>query len=256
MDIYNLDVLDIPTNVPVARLDEDDQVYRTAREKYEAIIETIDEARGRGQPVLVGTTSIEKSELLAEMLKAKGVPHNVLNARYHEQEAAIVAQAGVPGAVTIATNMAGRGTDIKLGGNLEMRVAIELADVPQGPGARPAHRGHQGRDRGQQAEGAGGRRPVRHRHRAPREPPHRQPAARPFRPPGRPRPLAVLSLARRRPDAHLRLRAPELHAEDAAASRRARPSSIRGSTRRWRRRSRRSRRATSTSARTSSSSTT
>ena len=133
MDIYSLDVLDIPTNVPVARADEDDQVYRTAKEKFEAIIETIQEARGRGQPVLVGTTSIEKSELLADMLKNRGVPHSVLNARYHEQEAAIVAQAGVPGAVTIATNMAGRGTDIKLGGNLEMRVAIELADLPPGP---------------------------------------------------------------------------------------------------------------------------
>jgi preprotein translocase subunit SecA len=133
MDIYSLDVLDIPTNMAVARVDEDDQVFRTAKEKYEAIIETIGEARERGQPVLVGTTSIEKSELLAEMLKARGVPHNVLNARYHEQEAAIVAQAGVPGAVTIATNMAGRGTDIKLGGNLEMRVAIELADMPKGP---------------------------------------------------------------------------------------------------------------------------
>jgi len=133
MDIYSLEVLDIPTNVPVARLDEDDQVFRTAKEKYDAIIETIDEARVRGQPVLVGTTSIEKSELLSEMLKAKNVPHNVLNARYHEQEAAIVAQAGVPGAVTIATNMAGRGTDIKLGGNLDMRVDIELADLPKGP---------------------------------------------------------------------------------------------------------------------------
>jgi preprotein translocase subunit SecA len=133
MDIYRLEVLDIPTNVQVARLDEDDQVFRTAKEKYEAIIDTIEEARGRGQPVLVGTTSIEKSEVLAEMLKARNVPHNVLNARYHEQEAAIVAQAGVPGAVTIATNMAGRGTDIKLGGNLDMRVAIELADLPKGP---------------------------------------------------------------------------------------------------------------------------
>ncbi len=133
MDIYNLDVLDIPTNVPVSRIDEDDQVFRTAKEKYEAIIDTIDEARSRGQPVLVGTTSIEKSELLAEMLKARGVPHSVLNARYHEQEAAIVAQAGVAGGVTIATNMAGRGTDIKLGGNLEMRTAIELANLPDGP---------------------------------------------------------------------------------------------------------------------------
>ena len=133
MDIYSLEVIDIPTNVPVARLDEDDQVFRTAKEKYDAIIDTIDEARGRGQPVLVGTTSIEKSEVLSDLLKAKGVPHAVLNARYHEQEAAIVAQAGVPGAVTIATNMAGRGTDIKLGGNLDMRIQTELADMPAGP---------------------------------------------------------------------------------------------------------------------------
>jgi preprotein translocase subunit SecA len=128
-DIYRLDVLEIPTNVAVARKDEDDQVYRTAREKYAAIIETIHEARAIGQPVLVGTTSIEKSEILAAMLKDKGVPHNVLNARYHEQEAAIIAQAGVAGAVTIATNMAGRGTDIQLGGNLTMRIATELAEI-------------------------------------------------------------------------------------------------------------------------------
>ncbi len=133
MDIYKLDVLDIPTNLPVARKDEDDQVYRTAREKYAAIIETIREASGRGQPILVGTTSIEKSEVLSSLLTSAGIQHSVLNARYHEQEAAIVAQAGVPGAVTIATNMAGRGTDIKLGGNLEMRVATELAEVPAGP---------------------------------------------------------------------------------------------------------------------------
>jgi preprotein translocase subunit SecA len=132
MDIYGLDVIEIPTNVPVARKDEDDQVYRTAREKYAAIIDVINEARERGQPVLVGTTSIEKSEVLSSMLKSKGVPHNVLNARYHEQEAAIISQAGVPGGVTIATNMAGRGTDIKLGGNLEMRIATELANLPEG----------------------------------------------------------------------------------------------------------------------------
>nr|MBP9175038.1 preprotein translocase subunit SecA [Hyphomicrobiales bacterium] len=132
MDIYKLEVIDIPTNVPVDRKDEDDEVYRTAREKYAAIIETIKDARERGQPVLVGTTSIEKSETLAAMLKSMNVPHNVLNARYHEQEAAIIAQAGIAGGVTIATNMAGRGTDIKLGGNLDMRIATDLADIPEG----------------------------------------------------------------------------------------------------------------------------
>jgi preprotein translocase subunit SecA len=133
MDIYNLDVMEIPTNVAVARKDEDDEVYRTAQEKYEAIAATIREARERGQPVLVGTTSIEKSEILSGILQSQGFEHKVLNARFHEQEATIVAQAGAPGAVTIATNMAGRGTDIKLGGNIEMRVATELAEVPPGP---------------------------------------------------------------------------------------------------------------------------
>ncbi|MGA9541791.1 MAG: preprotein translocase subunit SecA, partial [Methyloceanibacter sp.] len=122
LDIYGLDVIEVPTNRPMARADEDDEVYRTAQEKYDAIIELIREAQQRGQPMLVGTTSIEKSEILAEQLKKRNVPHNVLNARYHEQEAHIVAQAGVPGAVTIATNMAGRGTDIQLGGNLDMRL--------------------------------------------------------------------------------------------------------------------------------------
>jgi preprotein translocase subunit SecA len=132
MDIYKLEVIEIPTNVPVSRKDEDDEVYRTTREKFASIIDTINEARVRNQPVLVGTTSIEKSETLAAMLASKNVPHNVLNARYHEQEAAIISQAGVAGAVTIATNMAGRGTDIKLGGNLDMRIALELSDVPEG----------------------------------------------------------------------------------------------------------------------------
>ena len=128
-DIYGLEVIEIPTNKPVARIDEDDEVYRTAREKYEAMIAEIEDCAKRGQPVLVGTTSIEKSETLSELLKKKKVKHKVLNARYHEQEAHIVAQAGVPGAVTIATNMAGRGTDIQLGGNLEMRLADETAGI-------------------------------------------------------------------------------------------------------------------------------
>ncbi len=128
-EIYKLDVVDIPTNVPVIRTDQDDEVYRTAAEKYEAVAKLIAEARARHQPVLVGTVSIEKSEHLSGILKQKRVPHAVLNARFHEMEAEIVAQAGAPGAVTIATNMAGRGTDIKLGGNLEMRLKKELAGV-------------------------------------------------------------------------------------------------------------------------------
>ncbi len=122
MDIYGLDVLEIPTNVEVARRDLDDEVYRTHREKWAAIIHDIEEAQKRQQPVLVGTVSIEKSETLAELLKEKGIKHQVLNARFHEQEAQIIAQAGVPGAVTIATNMAGRGTDIQLGGNVDFRL--------------------------------------------------------------------------------------------------------------------------------------
>ena len=136
-EIYKLDVVEIPTNVDVIRKDSDDEVYRSATEKYNAVATLIDEARGRGQPVLVGTTSIEKSEVISDLLKAKGVPHAVLNARFHEQEAVIVSQAGAPGAVTIATNMAGRGTDIKLGGNLDMRLKIELEGIDD-PEARTA----------------------------------------------------------------------------------------------------------------------
>jgi preprotein translocase subunit SecA len=129
MDIYKLDVLEIPTNVPVSRIDYDDEVYRTVGEKNDAIITLIIECRERGQPVLVGTTSIEKSEELSELLKKRKIEHKVLNARYHEQEAFIVSQAGVPGAVTIATNMAGRGTDIQLGGNADMRIKAELVAI-------------------------------------------------------------------------------------------------------------------------------
>ena len=133
-NIYGLEVVEVPTNLPIQRLDEDDEVYRTVEEKYKAIIAEIKEAREKNQPVLVGTTSIEKSEYLAERLKMSGFKDfQVLNARYHEQEAYIVSQAGVPGAVTIATNMAGRGTDIQLGGNLDMRLERELAEMEPGP---------------------------------------------------------------------------------------------------------------------------
>ncbi len=138
MDIYGLDVLEIPTNMPMIRIDDDDEVYRTAHEKYAAIIELIKDCQKRGQPVLVGTTSIEKSELLADLLRKDGIKNfQVLNARYHEQEAHIIAQAGVPGAVTIATNMAGRGTDIQLGGNPEMRLA-DWAATQKEKGKEPA----------------------------------------------------------------------------------------------------------------------
>jgi preprotein translocase subunit SecA len=161
-DIYNLEVIDVPTNMPMVRVDDDDEVYRTATEKYRAILTLIEDCKTRGQPVLVGTTSIEKSEQLAEMLRKQGWKQHdfsdsdafatlysgdegankskvfaILNARYHEQEAYIIAQAGVPGAITIATNMAGRGTDIQLGGNADMRVRQELKDVPEG-GSRDA----------------------------------------------------------------------------------------------------------------------
>jgi preprotein translocase subunit SecA len=151
MDIYGLEVLEVPTNMPLARVDDDDEVYRTAAEKNRAIITLIEDCRKRGQPVLVGTTSIEKSEHLAELMRKEGWEQHdfsdpnafadlysgdtekkvfaILNARYHEQEAFIVSQAGVPGAVTIATNMAGRGTDIQLGGNADMRIRQEITDI-------------------------------------------------------------------------------------------------------------------------------
>ena len=128
-DIYKLEVVEIPTNMAMIRLDNDDEVYRTGHEKHEAILDQIAECHERKQPVLVGTITIEKSEELARLLKARGIKHNVLNARQHEHEAHIIAEAGTPGAVTIATNMAGRGTDIQLGGNLEMRLWRELEDV-------------------------------------------------------------------------------------------------------------------------------
>ena len=130
-EIYGLGVVEVPTNKPIAREDKDDQVYRTAAEKYGAMIDETRRAHEKGQPVLLGTTSIEKSEMLSQLLTKEGIKHNVLNARQHEQEAEIVAEAGRLGAVTIATNMAGRGTDIQLGGNVEMKVLKAIADNPE-----------------------------------------------------------------------------------------------------------------------------
>ncbi len=135
-EIYGLGVVEVPTNLPIAREDKDDQVYRTVGEKYDAMIQQTKEANEKGQPVLLGTTSIEKSEMLSELLTKEGIQHNVLNARQHEQEAQIVAEAGRLGAVTIATNMAGRGTDIQLGGNVEMKVLQALAENPEADPAK------------------------------------------------------------------------------------------------------------------------
>ena len=130
--IYKINVVTIPTNLPVRRVDEDDEFYKNMPDKFQAIAKAVREKSEKGQPVLVGTVSIEKSELLSEFLRKEGVKHEVLNARHHENESHIVAQAGRSGVVTIATNMAGRGTDIQLGGNLEMRIEDELAEMPEG----------------------------------------------------------------------------------------------------------------------------
>ena len=155
-------------------------------EKFAAITEELKAKQEIGQPALVGTISIEKSEMLSEYLDKEGIKHSVLNARFHEQEAHIVAQAGRIGAVTIATNMAGRGTDIQLGGNVDFRIADELAELEAGPESRAGREDPQGNRRGEAAR-ARRRRALRARHRASRKPAHRQSAARPLRPAGRSR---------------------------------------------------------------------
>ena len=219
-EIYKLDVVEIPTNMPVRRIDDDDEVYRTAAEKLNAIV-----ARDRGRQ-RQGAAAARRHDLDREVRAARRFPASaratsrsisarrgaldklyaaarsgkpsklfaVLNARFHEQEAYIVAEAGVPGAITVATNMAGRGTDIQLGGNLDMRLRQECAEL-EGEARDAKEQAIRAEIADFKAEGARRRRPLHHRHRAPREPPHRQPAARPLRPPGRSRQLEILPVA-------------------------------------------------------------
>ena len=221
--IYGLGVIPIPTNRPMVRVDQADLVYRTEDAKFDAIVDDISERHANGQPMLVGTTSVEKSERLSGLLKRKGIPHTVLNAKQHASEAHIVAQAGRKGAVTVATNMAGRGTDIMLGGSVEFLADEEL----RASGSRPDRalrrvRGGVARDgredqeagRGRARRGQRRRRALRHRHRAARVAPHRQPAARSFGPSGRPRRVPLLPVARRRPDAAVQVRLGRLGPHD------------------------------------------
>ncbi len=191
---YGLTVVPIPTNRPLVRIDQGDLIYKTEDAKFDAVVEDLVERNETGQPVLVGTISVENSEKLSRLLEKRGVPHEVLNAKQHFREAEIVTQAGRLNSVTVATNMAGRGVDILLGGNPEGLAAKELAaEGPRprdrrGPGAlRGAAEALGGRVQGRGREGPRARRALRARHRAPREPPHRQPAPWPCRPSGRPR---------------------------------------------------------------------
>ena len=235
--IYKLEVVVIPTNRDLRRIENSDVVYRTEKEKYFAAADEIMRLAQTGQPVLVGTTSVEKSERLSDLLKKKGVKHVVLNAKYHEKEAEIVAQAGRKGAITIATNMAGRGTDILLGGNPEFMakqeclkkglaqplkvVAGEVTAKPDDPNLSYFYySGNEYQVPTAQWQEINARykaetdveheevvelgRTVHLRHRASRGPPHRQPVARTRRPPGRSGRVALLPVAGRRPDAHLR----------------------------------------------------
>ena len=206
--IYELDIVEIPTNKPVQRVDHHDVVYKTEAGKLRAVVNQIAECHEKGQPVLVGTVSIEKSEQLSDMLKKRGIKHNVLNAKNHEKEAEIVAQAGKMGAVTVATNMAGRGTDIMLGGNAEYLAKADLRKAGMSDELIAEATGYADTDnqeildarkqyadaeakykeshQGGGGQGPGSGRIVHPGHRAPRVPPHRQSAPRPCRPSGRP----------------------------------------------------------------------
>ena len=215
MKIYKLPVVAIPTNRPMVRDDRNDSIYKTKEGKWSAVEREIAARHEAGQPVLVGTISVEVSELLSQRLERRGIPHSVLNAKpeFAEREGETIAEAGRAGAVTIATNMAGRGVDIKLGGNAEHLTQVELAKL----GLKPGDPDFQERfdeilptfdarvaEAREQVMAAGGL--CHHRHRAPRVAPHRQPAPRPRRPPGRPGQLALLPVRRGRPRAAVRRR--------------------------------------------------
>ena len=214
--IYGLGVVPIPTNMPMMRADNADLVYRTEEAKYDAVVEDIAERHAKGQPILVGTVSVEKSEHLSGKLRKLGVPHSVLNAKVHADEAKIVAMAGHKGAVTVATNMAGRGTDIMLGGSVEFLADDELRKQGLEPlgetaeeyeAAWPDHPGAgQGAGGGRARRGPRPRRALRRRHRAPRVAADRQPAARPFRSSGRPGRVPVLPVPAGRADAAVQVR--------------------------------------------------
>ena len=203
--IYGLEVVVIPTHRPMVRKDANDLVYLTIDEKYDAIVEDINERVAEGRPVLVGTASIESSERLSGELQKRKIPHSVLNAKQHEREAEIVAQAGRPGVVTIATNMAGRGTDIVLGGNWQPEVASLSRTDPGADRHVPRRVAEASRRRRR------GRRPAHHRHGTARIPPDRQPVARSRRTPGRQRLVALLSVDGRQSDADLRVRSYSRH---------------------------------------------
>ena len=214
---YGLEVVSVPTNRDMIRNDEPDLIYKTEDAKFNAAADDIQERYTNGQPVLVGTISVDKSEKLSRLLEKRGIPHSVLNAKAHEREAQIVTQAGRIGAVTVATNMAGRGVDILLGGNPEGLAREELLAEGTDPETaeskrevRQAARRVQAPVRRRGREGARERRPLRARHRAPREPPHRRPAPGPRRSPGRPGREPLLPLARGRAHAPLRDRRHEL----------------------------------------------
>ena len=215
MKIYEMPVVEIPTNQPMVRLDQNDQIFKTKDGKWQAVVDEIVSRHEKGQPVLVGTVSVEVSEMISAALKRDGIQHAVLNAKpeHAEREGELIAQAGRKGAVMIATNMAGRGVDIKLGGDPEHLAIADLkkqgithGDEGYEEALARAHRGAEAAVPGRGGRGPRTRRALHLRHRAPRVAPHRQPAARPLRPPGRPRRVALLPLRRRRRDPPLRRR--------------------------------------------------